>query len=386
MNGEPGQSAVARTTSSLSVPARGTLLAVGPAGGRLTPLCTALQAEGYEVVVTASVHDAAELLRVRAVDCVLVPFGSDDHDECAQMAAAGVAGQVPVLAAADADRPGLVVAALGAGADDCAPAADVSLLKARLGALVGRKRAADQAARLAADEAAALARKERELSSLNYAISHDLRAPLRAIDGFSRILREECRDSIDARHAGYLERISAAANELGTLIDDLLQLSRVGRAELRPGPVDLSDMARRAVADLQERSNRVVEVVIDDGLVAYGDRRLLRIALEHLIGNCWKFTATSHAARVEFRSREAAGQSEFTIADNGVGFDQAQADKLFQPFQRLHGREFPGTGIGLAVVHKIIDRHGGRIRAEGQVGQGACFSFTLPAGRDGDTQ
>jgi two-component system, NtrC family, sensor kinase len=388
MNGGPRRGAIEDVTSGTAAVTHGSVLAVGPAGTGMTALSAALQDRGYEVLVAASTHDAAELLRARAVDCVLLPFGPSIRDECGALSAAGVSGRVPILATTEVDDPQLVVNALAAGADDCAPqTGDLQLFQARFDALVRRRRATDAVDRRAAECAAALARKEVELSSLNYAVSHDLRAPLRAIDGFSRILLEECRERFDARHAGYLDRISAAANELGALIEDLLQLSRVGRAELHTSNVDLSELARRVASDLRSRSDRAVEVVVEDGVVAQGDRRLLRIVLEQLIGNSWKFTASAPSPRIECRGGRAGGQVEFCIVDNGVGFDGTRVEKLFQPFQRLHGRgEFPGTGIGLAVAHKIIDRHGGRIRAEGEVGRGASFYFTLPSGADGDTR
>jgi signal transduction histidine kinase len=387
MNGEPRPRAIADVASGIAL-AHGTVLAVGQPGAGMTALGAALQAEGYEVVVAASAGDACEVVRARAVDCVLLPLGPAAREECEQLAAASHPHPVPVLATTEIDHAQLVVNALGAGADDCAPlAGDLQLVKARLGALIRRKRATDAVHRRATESAAALARKDVELSSLNYAVSHDLRAPLRAIDGFSRILLEECRDQIDTRHAGYLDRVSAAANELGALIDDLLQLSRVGRAELHVSSVDLSELARRVASELQSRTDRAIEVVIEGEFMVRGDRRLLRIVLEQLIGNSWKFTAPSPAPRIECRGRHADAHVEFAVTDNGVGFDAARADKLFQPFQRLHGRgEFPGTGIGLAVVHKIVDRHGGHVRAEGSVGQGASFFFTLPSGADGDTR
>jgi signal transduction histidine kinase len=275
---------------------------------------------------------------------------------------------VPLLVTLPSEDGALVARALDDGADDCAPVTgDLDVLKARLRALLRR--------------GDTIERKDKELVSLNYAISHDLRAPLRAIDGFGRILLEECAGTLDVRHVNYLQRIGAAARELGVLIDDLLQLSRVGRAELRKGRLDLSDMARRVAGDLQAASPRAVDVIVDDDLVVHADRTLMRTALEHLIGNSWKFTGPSPAARIECRAERSGGEAVFVVRDNGVGFDPARAGKLFQPFQRLHAAaDFEGAGIGLAVVQKIMDRHGGRVWADGCPGQGASFYFTLPPG------
>jgi signal transduction histidine kinase len=290
---------------------------------------------------------------------------------------------VPLLITVPAGDDSVLVRALDAGADDCASLSDdLSLLKARLRAVIRRRRAARDHS---AATTAAMARKDAELVSLNYAISHDLRAPLRAVDGFSRILLEECADTLDPKHSHYLKRISAAAGELGVLMGDLLQLSRVGRAELRKGRVDLSELARRILTDLQSTSERRLEVDVEAELIVYADRTLMRQALEHLLGNSWKFTAHAELARIECRSEIRDGQIMVVVRDNGVGFDQARAGKLFQPFQRLHTTaEFEGAGIGLAVVHKIVDRHGGRVWAEGHTGHGASFYFTLPPAPDGD--
>lgn len=359
--------------------ARATVVAVNEPGATLSRVSAALQAEGYDVLVAASVSDVSGLLTTRSVDCVILPFESADPLTRERAVPAGIPFLVTIAHGDDA----LITQALDAGADDCAPLSpDLGVLKARVRALLRRKRIDDE--RHAAASAGAV-RKEAELVSLNYAIAHDLRAPLRAIDGFSRIVMEECAGTLDARHANYLQRIVTAAGELGLLIDDLLQLSRVGRAELRKGRVDLTELARRVAGDLQARSPRQVDVDVEAELNVYADKTLMRVALEHLIGNSWKFTAPSAGARIECRAEQSHGQTAIVVRDNGVGFDQTRADKLFQPFQRLHtSAEFEGAGIGLAVVHKIMDRHGGRVWAEGRAGEGASFYFTLPPGPDGD--
>jgi signal transduction histidine kinase len=219
----------------------------------------------------------------------------------------------------------------------------------------------------------------KELESFSYSVSHDLRTPLRAVDGFSQALLEDEGGSISQDGRDLLERIRAAAGRMGLLIDDLLQLSRVSRAELRREPVDLSALGREVLEELRRREpERDVTVEVAPGVRALGDARLLRIVLENLLGNAWKFTSKRTGARITLFSEEREGRTDYAVRDNGVGFDMAYASKLFSPFQRLHKpAEFPGTGIGLATVQRIIHRHGGHIEAESSPGQGATFRFTL---------
>jgi signal transduction histidine kinase len=252
-----------------------------------------------------------------------------------------------------------------------------------LRALTERRRAAQRISALNADLqrwAAELEEANKELEAFNYAVSHDLRTPLTSIDGFSQALLDDYADILDARGQGYLQRIHGATQRMADLIDALLALSHVTRAELSRESVDVSALARAIAADLQQREpTRQVVFVIADGLVANGDARLLGVVLENLFSNAWKFTARQSRARIEFGvlpQHESA--AVFFVRDNGVGFDMAYADKLFGAFQRLHPKtEYPGTGIGLATVQRIIQRHGGRIWAEGAVAQGATFYFTL---------
>jgi PAS domain S-box-containing protein len=219
----------------------------------------------------------------------------------------------------------------------------------------------------------------RELEAFSYSVSHDLRAPLRGIDGFSQALLEEYEDRLDAEGKDYLRRVRAASQRMGELIDDLLNLSRVTRREMRREAVDLSAVARTVGAQLQKaHPDRRVDLVVAPGLSAEGDPHLLRIVLENLLGNAWKFTGAREQARVEFRAVPHDGTTAYYVRDNGVGFDMAYAGKLFGAFQRLHTvTEFPGTGIGLATVQRIVHRHGGRAWAEGEVDKGATFYFTL---------
>jgi light-regulated signal transduction histidine kinase (bacteriophytochrome) len=219
----------------------------------------------------------------------------------------------------------------------------------------------------------------RELEAFSYSVSHDLRAPLRAIDGFSRILLSDYADRLDDTGRDRLERVRRAAQHMGTLIDDLLKLSRVTRTELKHEQVDLSALAGEVAEELRKQApERSVHFTISPGLVANGDRGLLRIVLDNLLGNAWKFTGGRAEARIDLGVTPHAGQPAYVVSDNGAGFDMAYADKLFGVFQRLHDvSEFPGTGIGLATVQRIIHKHGGRIWAESEPGKGTHFYFTL---------
>ena len=230
----------------------------------------------------------------------------------------------------------------------------------------------------------------RELEAFSYSVSHDLRAPLRAIDGFSQILQEDYGQVLDEEAMDYLGRVRAASGHMATLIDDLLDLSRVGRRPLRRERVDLARLATEIVEELKEsRPEREVEFVAAENIMAWGDASLLKVALENLLGNAWKFTARERAARIEFGADRKPDPTlpspVYYVRDNGAGFDQAYADKLFGAFQRLHGQdEFEGTGIGLATVARIVHRHGGGVWAEGKVGEGATFYFTLGGQDIGD--
>lgn len=228
-----------------------------------------------------------------------------------------------------------------------------------------------------------LSQANRELESFAYSISHDLRAPLRAIDGFSRVLTEQYAQRLDEVGQGYLARVRAATGRMAELIDALLTMSRLSRVAINPGPVDLSQMAHEVVDELLAADRHPgLHVEIAPGLQAWGDAPLLRNLLSNLIGNAIKFSAGREAPRVELGSRSGTdGATEFYVRDNGAGFEQEYASKLFRPFQRLHGRdEFSGHGIGLASVKRIVERHGGSIRAEGRTGEGAIFYFMLPEG------
>lgn len=220
----------------------------------------------------------------------------------------------------------------------------------------------------------------KELEAFAYSVSHDLRAPLRGIDGFSQALMEDYGDQLDESGRHYLTRVRAGTQRMGLLIDDLLRLSRVSRAQIEPAKVDLASLAREVIEDLrQQEPERRVTVTIQAPLPAFGDPHLLKIALDNLLGNAWKYTSRMPDASIEMGTIQEEGGKAFFIKDDGAGFDMAYAHKLFGVFQRLHSvEEFPGTGVGLATVARIIHRHGGRIWAAGAPEKGATFFFTLP--------
>ncbi len=230
-----------------------------------------------------------------------------------------------------------------------------------------------------AERTAQLATANAELEAFSYSVSHDLRAPLRAIDGFSRALQEDYAEKLDDPGRDFLRRIRTASQRMGLLIDDLLKLARVSRGELHREALNLTEMAREIAAELQRHNNeRQVEFVCSPGLEAQADRNLIRIALENLLDNAWKYTRRQPAPRIVFRAETTASGTVFCVEDNGAGFDLRYAGKLFGAFQRLHSpAEFEGTGVGLATVRRIVMRHGGRIWAEAEIGQGAKFKFTL---------
>ncbi len=231
-----------------------------------------------------------------------------------------------------------------------------------------------------------LARANRDLAAANeglesftYSVAHDLRSPLRGIAGYSTLLLRESRDKLDEESAQRLDRINAGAMRMGMIIDDLLQLTRIARVEMRRRDFDLAEIARVVAAALSEaQPGRRVEFVVQPVMRANGDPNLVKIILENLIGNAWKFTSHTDAARIEIGSEERDGETSYFVRDNGAGFDMSYSDKLFKAFQRLHRvDEFEGTGIGLSIVHRIVMRHGGRVWAKSEPGKQTVFRFTL---------
>lgn len=394
-----------------SLAGRKRILAVDDSPTYLHVVSEALRAEGFDVVLAHSGEEALELLAVQPVDCILLDLvmpGMTGQQTCERVKAAPTVRDIPLIILTAIDDRDAMIQGLAAGADDFIPkSSELSVLKARVRAQIRRKQFEDehrrvreellrreleaaeaQAAREVAETRAALVteleRKNKELEAFSYSVSHDLRAPLRAIDGFSRIVVEKYAGTLDEQGIDYLRRVRAAAQRMGELIDDLLELSRVGRAELRQGPVNLAEVARQVMTDLRKQVAHDIELVAPSELYAHADRRLIQVVFENLLGNSCKFTKHVAHARVELGVRQNGREAVYFVRDNGAGFETAYAEKLFRPFQRLHTEaEFPGTGIGLATVHRIIDRHGGRIWAEGAVGKGATVSFTLPAASGG---
>lgn len=391
-------------TASLLSPK--SILAVDDSPTFLQELADALRGEGYEVILARSGEEAIELLSAQPVDCILLDLlmpGLSGEETCRRIKSAPIVRDVPLIMLTALEDPNALIEGLGAGADDyISKSSDFEVLRARVRAQLRRKQFEDEtrrireqlirkevevaearASREVAEVRAALVdeleRKNKELEAFSYSVSHDLRAPLRSIDGFSQILITDYADKLGSLGKSHLARVRAAAQRMAELIDDLLHLSRVGRAELNRAQVNLSEIAHAILAELSRNEvHRKVQCSIADELIVDADGDLARIALENLLGNAWKFTSKNPAAKIEFGSKEQNGQTVYFVRDNGAGFDMKQAERLFSPFQRLHnGSEFPGTGIGLATVHRVVDRHGGRIWAEATVGQGAAFYFTI---------
>jgi two-component system, NtrC family, sensor kinase len=383
------------------------ILAVDDSLTYLHELSDVLRGEGYDVVLARSGEEALALLGVQAVDCILLDLlmpGLGGQATCRRIKAAPVVRNIPLIMLTALDDRTAMIEGLSFGADDyISKSSEFDVLKARVRAQLRRKQFEDEnrrireellhkeleaaqgrAARELAETRAVmveeLERRNKELEAFSYSVSHDLRAPLRSIDGFSLALLEDYGPALDELAQNYLKRVRAGAQRMADLIDDLLELSRVTRAQLRREPLDLSELAQVVVAELRGREpERSIEVRIQEDMSIEGDRRLMQVVLENLLGNAWKFTCKVPAARIDFGADDSSEARQYHIQDNGAGFEMAYAEKLFRPFQRLHSEEdFPGTGIGLATVQRIIERHGGRVWAEGAVGAGARFLFTLP--------
>jgi len=393
-------------TTSVLAPKR--ILAVDDSLTYLEEVAAVLREEGYDVVPARSGEEALELLSVQPVDCILLDVlmpGLSGQETCRRIKAAPVTRDIPLILLTALENRDAMVEGLATGADDyISKSSELEVLKARVAAQLRRRQFEDEALRMRAElfqreleatEAraareiaesrasliAALERKNEELEAFSYSVSHDLRAPLRSIDSFSNLLLEECASGLDDRGRDYLARVRGSARRMAELIDDLLKLSRVGQAELVRAPVDLSLLARSVIDELlRKEPERRLEVVVSETPLAAADARLMRVVLENLLGNAWKFTGVATAPRIEFYAEQSQGLVRYAVVDNGAGFEMEYAAKLFRPFQRLHHEsEFPGTGIGLATVYRIIEKHGGRVWAESSAGNGARFYFTLPA-------
>jgi two-component system NtrC family sensor kinase len=394
---------VARPTRVNSGLSQKKVLAVDDSATYLGALGALLRGEGYDVVLARSGEEALELLGVHPVDCILLDVmmpGLGGQETCARIKASPLLRDTPLIMLTGLEDRDAMIGGLAAGADDyISKSSETAVLRARVRAQIRRRQFESEArqvreellareleareshaARKLAETRAAmadeLARRNRELETFSYSVSHDLRAPLRGINGFSQALLDDYGHVLDARGIDYLERIRRSTERMGELIDDLLTLAKVTRAEIAPSRVDVSAIAESIASDLRARhAPRQVRVAIESGIVVRADARLIRVVIENLLGNAWKFTGGAAEPRIDVVATTAG----FRISDNGAGFDMRYAKKLFQPFQRLHAEnEFEGTGIGLATVHRIIERHGGSVEAEGAVGQGAAFVVTLP--------
>jgi DNA-binding response OmpR family regulator len=400
-------------TSSLLGPKR--ILAVDDSLTYLHEVAEQLRQEGYDVIPARSGEEALELLLVQPVDCILLDLvmpGLSGQETCRRIKGSAAWRDIPLIMYTALKEQDAMIAGINAGADDyIAKSSDLDVLFARVRAQLRRKQFEDEnrnireqllqkerevvvahSARELAETRAVfveeLERKNRELEAFSYSVSHDLRAPLRSIDGFSKLLLDDHAGALNAKGKDYLLLVRASAQRMGELIDDLLLLSQVGRAGLVRDRVDLSSIARVAAEDLKRKDpGRQVTICIEDQLLVEADDGLMRVLLENLLGNAWKFTAKVPAARIEVGPEQQDGGTVFFVRDNGAGFDMSYATRLFSPFQRLHTEsEFPGTGIGLATVRRIVDRHGGRIWADSAVDQGATFYFTVPPVRSGGHQ
>lgn len=357
------------------------VLLVDDAEANLIVLEAQLDRPGYELVRARSGNQALRLLLDGEFAVILLDVELQDMDahEVARFARGHpTTRDVPIIFVTARQETDLDARrGHGAGAVDVLfKPVDAAILRSKVDVFVELY----LARRRLADEVRAHERTLANLEAFNYSISHDLRAPLRPLDGFSQILLEDYADVLDDKGKGYLHRIQKAARRMTQLIDDLLALSRTGEAPMAVQPVDLVPIAAAVVAELRETEPaRAVDFVSVPEAPVSGDPRLLRIVLENLLRNAWKFTRdVAGTARIELGTTHDAGPDVYFVRDDGAGFSSVSAPRLFQPFQRFHAQaDFEGTGIGLAIVRRIIDRHGGRIWAESTRGQGATFFFTV---------
>ena len=374
-----------------------------------------LRKRGYEVACAASGEDALQLLDLQNVDCILLDrsmAGIGGVETCRRIKAKPETRDTPLIIITATEQREAVIEGLAAGADDfVSKASGFDVLSARVQAQIRRKQIEDEQRRvreallrseLEASEARAarelaearaaaaeeLARKNKELQQANreleafsYSVSHDLRAPLRTINAFTHALAEDLGERLDAASRDHLRRVIAASSRMADLIDALLELARISRAPVVRHRVELSSLAASSVDELRRRDpGREVDVSIAPDMVVAGDPRLVRILLDNLLGNAWKFTAPRPHAHISFGVEAVGTETIFFVGDDGIGFDPGYSETVFEPFHRLHtDGEFKGTGIGLATARRIVERHGGRIWAEGAEGQGAKLSFTIPA-------
>lgn len=374
----------------MNSPARAHLLVVDDEAPHLKALCDTLTAQGYAVTGFTSAREALAAMNDRSFDLVLTDLMMPEMD--------GIA----LLRAAQEIDPRIVgVVMTGHGTIDTAVTAmkqgalDYILKPFKLSTLIPVLARALAVRRLRVENemlqqhlrirTRELEVANKELETFSYSVSHDLRAPLRAIDGFTQLLVENLGDRLDEESRGFALHVRAGVARMQTLIEDLLRLARTTRTEVHRMPVDLSALALEVSQKLQALdASRTVDWIIAPNLVAGADPGLVRVVMENLLSNAWKYTAKTPCARIEFGVEIQPDETPaYYVRDNGAGFDMKQAHRLFGPFQRLHSEsEFPGTGVGLATVQRIIHKHGGRIWPQAVPGQGATFHFTLPSAPD----
>jgi signal transduction histidine kinase len=335
-----------------------------------------LLADRYDVLAVPDGLTALAVAQEKNPDLVLTDImmpGLDGFGLLRELRTDARTRTIPVILLSARAGEESAVEGLDAGADDyLAKPFSAHELQARV-------RTHLELARVRREWANELERANKELEAFSYSVSHDLRAPLRAIDGFSKALLDEYSGKLDEQACHYLHRVRTGIQKMSGLINDLLDLSRISRVHLRKQPISLTELARGVVAELHDKEpSRNVAIEIAEGLAAAGDARLVTIVLVNLLGNAWKYTAKQPESQIAFGQENRGDETVFYVRDNGAGFNMAHADKLFAPFQRLHrDSEFEGTGIGLATVQRIISRHGGRIWAEAVINEGATFFFTL---------
>ena len=382
------------------------ILAVDDSITFLNEVCVQLQQEGYSIIPAASGKKALELLEVQSVDCILLDVRMPElsgYEVCRLIKQRTNWRSIPLLMLTGAEEPEAVLEGINSGADDyIAKSGDFTVLKARVRAQLRRKqfedenrrireellekdlesakaRAAQEIAEARAAHVGELEKKNRELEAFAYSVSHDLRAPLRTVRGFTKAILDDFGPQLPCQAAEHLGRVQAAATRMGNLIDALLEMSRTSRAALRREVIDLSKLARSLARELSDANpGHPVDCRVADGLSANADTALVRVVLNNLLSNAWKFTGKAAQPRVEIGALRKEGRLIYFVRDNGIGFNSAGAKRLFQPFERFHAAgDFPGAGIGLATVRRIVERHGGAIWAESAPNQGATFFFTL---------
>jgi two-component system NtrC family sensor kinase len=374
-----------------------------------------LRKRGYDVVRALSGEEAIQLLGFQSVDCILLDrsmAGIGGIETCRRLKGSSVVRDTPLIFLTATDSRDAIIEGLAAGADDfITKGSGFDVLSARIQAQIRRKQVEDEQRKvrekllrseLEASEARAakelaearaamaealersnveLAHANRELETFSYSVSHDLRAPLRTISAFTRVLVEELGDRLDDRGREHVRRVLAASSRMADLIDALLELSHISLAPIGRHRVNLSAIAKASIEELSRRDpDRHITTIITPHLEVDADARLMRVLLDNILGNAWKFTRNQPTARIEVGVANRGTQPVYFVRDNGAGFEMAHADRLFTPFGRLHSeREYNGTGIGLATVRRIVERHGGEVWAESSVGEGALFAFTVPS-------